>query len=286
MWDERLIGLHFTNSAGFERTMMVQSTDLAIPIRNRKASGLEDGLMPVSSEVRNELLMIAKENFSYELFLMLSLGFFTGLRLGSICDLKIKTLLNAVPDPASEVLFRLAVGPGASPPVHTKFGVTGHVLIPGALLEELKLYMYSPRRLIRESRANEKDKQTLFLTRFGNRYAKLGENKSSCLNVELHRFRKALASANRPISAFKFHQTRATFATEVAEIALAIGDPINAVALVQELLLQKDEATALRYIKFVQKSPVKAELGNEFTRIFLGTLEAKLKEGSSHAADS
>jgi signal transduction histidine kinase len=58
-----------------------------------------------------------------------ALAFFTAMRLGSICDLKVQTLEYAVPDPAAPGLYRLAVGPGASPPVHTKFGVTGQVLL-------------------------------------------------------------------------------------------------------------------------------------------------------------
>lgn len=129
LWREKSYTVKFFDQVGFERTINGTTTDLSIPNRKRPGHNLEDGLLPVSEKDRDAILDFAAENSTPELYLMLSLGFFTGMRLGSICDLKIQTLENAVPDPSANGLLRIAVGPGASPPVHTKFDVTGQIWI-------------------------------------------------------------------------------------------------------------------------------------------------------------
>ncbi|MCY1529620.1 hypothetical protein D9M68_647760 [compost metagenome] len=200
---------------------------------------------------------------SEELFLLLTLGFFTGMRLGTLTDLKIQTLTNAVPEPLTPDLFRLAVGPQADPPVATKFGVNGQVWITRAHLERLLEYSSSVRRLKREAKATPSTKDLIFLTRFGNPYARRGSDKSVALNVEMHAFRRsARANGLAPWASFRFHQTRCTFATELAKIAMKFGGAINAVAIVKEALLHKHEATSLRYIKFLEKTRVKEEAAN------------------------
>lgn len=58
---------------------------------------MESGLPPVSAVDRDAILDFAKQNASSELYLMLALGFFTGMRLGTICDLRIDTLEQSIP---------------------------------------------------------------------------------------------------------------------------------------------------------------------------------------------
>lgn len=273
MWLERTVGIHLTNSFGLERTLLVTTTDLSIPNRSRPGERLEDGLLPLSAADRDRILKLAHELASEELFLFLTSGFFTGMRLQTLADLKVKTLINAVPDPADENLYRLAVGPGASPPVATKFGVSGHVWITKDLLEELLRYSHSSRRLKREIKATSECKDLVFLTRFGNPYAQRGSDKSVALNVEMHNFKKlALAHGAQTMRDFRFHQTRCTFATELAKISLASGGGIHAVAIIKEALLHKHESTSLKYIKFVEKTPIKQTLANTFTKQFLGII--------------
>lgn len=276
MWGERAVGIHLVDPVGFHRTIVVNSTDLAI--KNRKAPGdqLEDGLLPVSAKDRSLILEFAKENASEELFLMLTTGFFTGMRLGTLTDLKIQTLERAVPDPASSDLFRLAVGPGADPPVHTKGGVTGHVYITRTHLDALREYFYGMRRQQREALAVPAHRDLVFLTRSGNPYAQRGSNKSPAINVEMHALR-SLADLRglKVLRHFRFHHTRATFATDLARLAIAAGGAINALAIVKEFLLHKHEATSMRYIRFVQKTPIKEEAANAFTREFLGAIAGR-----------
>lgn len=271
MWLERTVGIHLKDSFGFERTLAVKTTDLSIPNRSRPGERLEDGLLPVSAADRNIILDFARQHVSEELFLMLTAGFFTGMRLQTLTDLKIQSLTNAVPDPADPGLFRLAIGPGASPSVATKFGVTGQVWITKSLLDELLRYAYSDRRLKREIKAASYNKDLLFLTRFGNPYAQRGSDKSVAVNVEMHNFKKlALRNGLSTMRNFRFHQTRCTFATELGLLAISAGGPIHAIAIVKDALLHKHESTALKYIKFIEKTPIKKELANTFTKAFLG----------------
>ena len=76
------------------------------------------------------------------------------------------------------------------------------------------------------------------------------------------------------LRSFRFHQTRATFATQLARIAISTLGGLNAVSVVQDALLHRHEATALKYIKFVEKEPLKERLSDEFTRSFLGLVKA------------
>lgn len=271
LWEDKAVYVRYFDSVGFERTMVTVTTDLAIPNRRRPGESLEDGLLPVRVEDREAILDFAKHNASTELYRMLAIGFFTGMRIGSICDLKIQTLMNAVPDPSAPGLMRIAIGPGASPSVRTKFGVTGQVLIPQALVDDLLEYAVSLRRSKRQVKATPSDRDLLFLTRFGNPYCKHHIEQSTAVNTEMVRFRRdGVIAGLRVLKSFHFHQTRCTFATELVKLALKATDPINAIALVKNALLHKNEATSFKYIKFVSATPAKEAAANEFTKAFAG----------------
>lgn len=268
MWEERSVGITLTNSFGLEHTMRVASTDLSIP--NRKVAGaiqLEDGLLPVSISAMKEILTLADKVSTEELSLMLRLGFFTGLRIGSITDLKVQTLHNATIAP--EVGWkRLAVGPGARPPVATKFSVSGAIPIPEELLKLLLDYSVSTRRLKRQALADPEDQDLLFLTRYGNSYS--GDD-SRAVNVEMSRLRAAGKKAGvKVLRGFHFHRTRATFATELMRVALKFMPVGDAIQFVREACLHKEEATTMRYIKFIEANKAMAEAADSFTNLFMG----------------
>jgi integrase len=71
----------------------------------------------------------------------------------------------------------------------------------------------------------------------------------------------------------RFHQTRATFATQLARIAISTLGALKAVSVVQDALLYRHEATALKYIKFVEKEPLKGPVND-------GTCITQSHEGS------
>jgi integrase len=282
MWNDRQVGIRLTDPFGFEHTLNVNSTDLAIPNRKPPGSTLEDGLLPVSTAAVNAILAFAEAEASQELALMLHLGFFTGMRLGTIVDLKIKTIENAVPDPALDGWYRMAVGPGARPPVHTKFGTTGQIFIPKTVLDMLRAYIFSVRRLKRQSIAPTQIRQNVFLTRFGESYAdSTGTDKIRAINVEMGRLRKrGVAAGVHALHDFHFHRSRCTFATELARVAirhLPLGDAID---LVRQALLHKDKATTLNYIKFAQTAAAMAEAADDFTEAMMGLANRRSRHGA------
>lgn len=274
LWCDKPYAVKFFDQVGFERTISGTTTDISIPNRKRLGQTLEDGLMPVSNTDRDAILDFAAKNATSELYLMLVIGFFTGMRLGSICDLKIQTLEHAVPDPSAKGLFRLAVGPGASPPVHTKFGVTGQVWIPEAVLDELLEYAKSLRRVQRTAKAAPENRDLLFLTRFGNSYGRRGTDQASAVNVEMSDFRKrGIKSGLHVLRKFRFHQSRCTFGTELARLALSTcADVAFVIATVSDALLHSpnSEATTFKYIRFVQALPLKQALSEGFMVAFSG----------------
>lgn len=275
LWRDKAIYIRFFDTAGFERSILRLSTDLSIPNKTHYGLRLEGGLLPVSPADREALLDLAKTSSSPELYRMLALGFFTGMRLGTICDLKIQTLENAVEDPVAKGLFCINIGPGAAPTVQTKFDVTGRVWIPQSLLDDLLNYAKSLRRSKRQASAANENKDLLFLTRYGNPYCKKNSDESSSVNTEMTVFRRKGMQVGMKVSKnFHFHQSRCTFATELATIALSTTDPINAIALVRDALLHKDEATSLKYIKFSTQTPAKQAAANAFMRAFMGIKNA------------
>ena len=138
-------------------------------------------------------------------------------------------------------------------------------------MENLLEYATSVRRSKRQSIAKSEDKNLLFLTVRGNPYCQRESEQSTAINSEMSNFRKiGLNKGLSIVKNFKFHQTRATFATELASMALKSGDPLNAIAIVKNALLHRNEATSFKYIKFVQSSPIKQQAANEFMKAFLG----------------
>lgn len=270
MWKDRLIGVKITNSFGLEHTLRVSSTDLAIP--NRTVAGaikLEDGLLPLSAKGMKEVLTLADTEASEELSLMLRIGFFTGLRLGSITDLKVSTLQNATIIP-NVGLKTLSVGPGARPPVATKFDVTGSVPIPQELIDTLLNYAISTRRLKRQAIAAPEDQDTLFLTRFGNTYS---SSNSRAVNVEMYRFRNTGVKLGvNFLRGFHFHRTRATYATEIMKVALNFMSVSDSIQFVKEACLHKDESTTMKYIKFIETNKTMKEASDAFTHAFMGLM--------------
>lgn len=274
LWRDKPYFIKYFDQVGFERSLNGVTTDIGIPNRTRLGEALEDGLLPVSAVDRDAILNLAKTEATRELYLMLCLGFFTGMRLGSICDLKIESLKRAIPDPSAHGLLRMTLGPGASPPVHTKFNVTGQVWIPEALRDELLGYANTLERIRREAAAKPENRGLLFLTRFGNPYGRRGSDQSSAVNVEMSLFRKiGIATGVPALRAFHFHQSRCTFGTELARLALsACSDVAIAISVVGKALLHgpNSEATTFKYIKFIQAAPIKQALADSFLASFTG----------------
>lgn len=265
MWEDREVAVKTMSTFGLERTMRVISSELVIP--NRKVKGgfhLEDGVLPVTEEGRREIQAFADVHASDELSLMLAIGFGSGLRLGSLCNLKITTLEHATSDPVTG-WRRMDVGPAARPPVATKLGVSGKVPIWDELRARALEYAASPRRLKRQAKAAPEHRGLLFLNRYGKPYTQ------GAVTTEMCRLRaKALDAGVHVFRDFYFHRSRATFATLLMRVALKVLPVGEAVDLVREACLHASADTTMGYVKFIEQSKAMMESADAFTEAFLG----------------
>lgn len=265
MWKDRQVVVRYYDTVGFERTLLRTSSELAIPNRNRPGLRLEDGLTPLRTDDAVKLLEFVNEQRLQELNLILSLGVLTGARFETITTLGVKNIENAYPDAETPDTYRLPVGPGTG--VNTKFDVSGELMVPKFLINDLMEYSYSVRRLRRQGLASEANRGLLFLTIQGNPYESGSFNR---LMTDLRR--RALGAGMRFMGSFKFHQTRATFGTWLMEVALRVAGTKAAVAFVRDAMLHKDEKTTFLYVRFHEQSPVKAAVANEFSAVFSGVV--------------
>lgn len=274
LWQERQVVHRFHDAVGFSRTILMPSTDLAIPNRPRHGLRLEDGLTPLPKGHMYQLLDFTRQegNASPELHLILKLGFYSGARIETITDLKKGTLDNAVTDSEVPGMIYLAVGPGHKPHVATKFDVQGRIMMPDWLFNALCAYVTNPRRLKREAVAAKENRDLVFLTRFGNCYADRESPNGTAIGRAMVDLRRtAVGTGHKFMRDFHFHMTRATFGTWLTSTLLEKGYDVKSVlTFVSNAMLHKDIETTLRYIKFVEQTPIKIEVANEFTELFLG----------------
>jgi len=274
LWQERQVVRRFYDTVGFERTMLLQSTDLAIPNRKRHGAQLEGGLSPLRKEDMHQLVgfIMQEGNASVELRLMLLIGFYSGARIETITDLKLGTLENALADFHVPGLLYLHVGPGHKPLVKTKLGVQGRIMVPDWLLHMLQDYVASTRRLLREAVAEQGHRDLVFLTRYGKPFVNSESTSGTAVGramVDLRR--KAVKAGLKFMTDFHFHMTRGTFGTNLTSMLLEQGNNPKAVlAFVSNAMLHKDIETTLKYIKWVEEAPLKAKIADEYTEFFLG----------------
>ncbi|KVT96545.1 integrase [Burkholderia ubonensis] len=263
LWVDRLAVIPFFDSIGFKRTMTRLSSELSIPIRSRVGSVLEDGLLPLRVDHMTELLRYTSQNEIEELHLMLSVGFFTGARIGTITTVTVSALATAREDSLTPGVFLLPVGPGTG--ISTKFSVKGEIMVPREVLVDLRRYASSTSRLLREAKSDHKDKGRLFLTRSGKPYTVETVNR---LVYEMRE--RASSNGLKFMQRFRFHQSRATFGTWLMRLLLDSGGRADAIKVVRDAMLHKDEKTTLGYIHFLENTRAKAHFAEEFNRAFTG----------------
>jgi len=264
MWKDKTKYFRLASTIGFSRTMTVVSSELSIPNRTRPGLRLEDGLFPISKQNREILLNFLQTRTMVELYYIYLLGFFTGARSETIRTLRLSNIENALDDPTIPSVKRVAVGPPTK--VKTKYNVSGHLLVPAQLVKALQRYAYSARRLTRQARASKQDRTLLFLTERGNGYSETTFTKLvSDLRVRL------LKASHGQFQDMKFHQSRATYGTEMMRLAMNIlPNQTDALVFVRDAMLHKDESTTWKYIKFIRNEPIKEKLSEEFFNLFTG----------------
>lgn len=264
MWADRTVVIPFHDATGFKRAIVQKSTDLSIPNRKPVGSTLEDGLWPLCAEHMDNLLAYTARHETPELHLMLSTGFFSGARIGTITTLTVTSLLTAREDPLVPGVFRLPVGPGTG--IATKFSVPGDLMVPKAVLADLIAYASATMRLLREAKTPRVHKNRLFLTRRGQPYT-VGTVDRLVNDMR----RRAVSAGMQFMEQFTFHQSRATFGTWLVELLLNAGASVtDALGIVRDAMLHKDESTTLRYIKFPQNTEARQRAAAAFNQAFTG----------------
>lgn len=272
LWSEKKILIPYEDAFGFRRHIEAVQTSLDIRVsRRQNEEELEEGLQPVSLDVRDKILDLAHRRASNELFFMLSLGFWSGLRLGSVCDLKVQTLENALPIDGNPELMLLSVGPQANPPVQMKLGRnSSFIVIPTRLREDLMDYAVGLERGNRVVLAKPQHKDLLFLTKHGNPYGRPGSDRSPSVNAEMSRLKRAAREEGLKIDDFTFHWSRATFGTMWAEVARDAGRLHEFFPTLKQMMAHKHDRTTWRYIRWVEKAGIRSAVMDAFTRQMFG----------------
>jgi integrase len=280
LWSEKKIRIPYEDATGFRRHIEVVQTSLDIRVsKSPNADGLEDGLHPVSIDIRDKILDLAHRRSSRELLFMLSLGFWSGLRLGSICDLKIQTLENALPIHGNPDLMLLSIGPQSNPPVQMKLDQNSSgIVIPTRLLTDLMDYAVGLRRGKRAKLAKHEHRHLVFLTKEGNPYGSKGSDRSPSVNREMSRLRRLARQEGLKIDDFTFHCSRATFATMWASCARDAGKLHEFFPTLKRMLAHKHDATTWRYIRWAEKQKVRSEVMDAFTKSMFGAFYCAVGE--------
>ncbi len=259
---------------GRDMAMKISFSNLSIKNRRVLKDRVEGGLMPVSMEYKNHILEFAYSYLSIELYYMLRIAFESGLRIDSICDLKVETLSKARADYYVPSLCWLPVGPGVSgAPVATKYGVAGEVMISADLVRELKDYCKSVRRLKRESRCSESSRALIFITSHGRSYGRNEQRDGSSINALVYHAKLKAKAVGLNFDDFHFHRARATFGVNIVQCGLECVPeiPLTAViAFTRDCLLHKNIENTMTYVRFAQNGAIKSNVANEYTKLFMG----------------
>lgn len=259
----RQVEVRFTNSVGLTGRKSVETTDLAIRATRVKSGGLEDGVHPIKLGERNQLMQIAHQNFRPEFVLILKLGFFTGMRIGTILDLTYSALRAHFPSRELEGCYSIEVGGKSG--ISSKGGVHYLPSIPAWLLEELLDYCKRPRRAIRQKRAATEDRDLVFM---GQRDGQRLNGRS--ISPDMTHLRRIARAQGMRLPNFHFHCTRATFGTGLVLTLLDAGVPTKAILPVLMAAMGHSRAdTSMRYVQFIENKKHLAEIATEYGN-FLG----------------
>lgn len=241
----RKIAVRYSDSVGLQHSKIVLSSDLAIKRPSVARRGVEEGCAPLRMTDRDNVLRICKEHFRIEFSLAIKLGFFCGLRFGTICGLTHQCLRAHFPSPDIPGWRTISVGPQYGIP--TKGNVNYYPSMPEPLLLELLAYCTSVRRGRRERKAKDGDRDLVFISSKGNQLT----NRS--FSADMTALRRIAEMEGLHIPWFHFHCTRATFGTAFVLASLKAGHTSNDIyPRLMRLLGHTNAASSKHYIDFVE----------------------------------
>lgn len=256
-------------------TFTVQTTDLRIRVPKNSFSLSITSMNPLS---RESLELIARKliDESEEFRLQCLIAVQCGLRISEVCSLTIEALNFATPITDNNIRYRISIGPLNG--VKTKFSKERHIEISDQLLNELKKYSASERRLKRLKKLTlkisliktgeldvmklKKDElkrcekfEPLFISEQGNPVD------SKVTGARWTDFRNKIRKVE-PSFSHKFHDLRCTYGTyrlnDLLEAGLPAGEALD---YLMGWMGHNHEQTTWKYLRFLKHKDV---LKNKF----------------------
>jgi integrase len=207
---------------------------------------------------------LAKKHCSEEFALALEVGFFSGLRIGSIISLHDGTLSAATPSPTFEKHWEIPVGPHHG--VSTKNDVNYWAVVPDFTMRKLTNYAEGERRRYRRNLQTEKSSQ-IFLNKFGRPLT------TTSWQEQMTNLRNAAALEQLDLRHFYFHCTRATFGTIL--LGHMLSNPTvptqQALKTLKRVMGHAKESTSLTYVKWLDEHDALATLIDDYGQSLMAT---------------
>lgn len=252
-------------------TFTVQTSDLRINVPKDNYSKNIRPLSPLSRD-SIELLITFLPKVSEELRLQLLLSLDSGLRIEEVSTLTLDALKTATAISESQHRFELTLCP-KNTGVQTKYGKRRRIEISIYLLEALRMYQISERRLNRLDKLYYKINQLtdgklllhhdliavleqcqrhepLFISQQGNPMTR------ESIESRWIELRALIQQQDRDFK-HRFHDLRATYATyRLSDLLNAKLGTIESLELLMGWMGHKDESTTWKYLRYLQRKEV------------------------------
>ncbi len=301
--------LSIEDNFGLSRLLQVESHNLAIKApKNNKAPGyINDGglLRPLTVDQQESLLKALLES-SREYQLLFYLAMFTGARMQSICTIQVCHIWRALDGNGD---LRLPIGAGTG--IDTKGGGCMTLIIPGWLVEDLRVYSRSPESIRRRQRSfyGDVDTNYLFLTNTGSEYytskREIADRENFSVNGRASAHNRAYGSiregatirqfitdillpkirlSNSEYQKFRFHDLRASFGMNLLEVELERRGVTPALEYVQQRMGHRSKEATLLYLNYRTEMVRKADIQKKFeVRLFKYVNTTALLSGDTYA---
>ncbi|MCY1277184.1 hypothetical protein D9M70_258710 [compost metagenome] len=233
---------------------------------------VDDGsLKPLTHDDQKILLEALKRSNNRPMQLIFYLALFSGARIQTCCTIRIRHIYGKL-DSNNDLRLRIGTGTG----IDNKNGKNMTIVIPGWLVNDLKIYADSPKakKTQKKSRLGEIDENYLFLTNRGQPYytskaditnfQKESQTKETPANkpfrihegttirVFLAKLLKEISLSTPNFIDYSFHDLRATFGMNLLERLL--NNPLHtvhsALTVVQQRMGHADLEVTMRYLNY------------------------------------
>ena len=292
-FEETVKYIHIVSKNGRDSTVIKTSHNLSIrkPKKQRDPECISDGgdLRPLTFS-EQETMLVALRKSSREYQLMFYLALFTGARIQTVCTLRLTHLKGSLDQDGN---LRLPIGDGTL--ADTKLGKHMTLLVPGWLVQDMKIYSLSQEAKKRRSRSfyGDNDNNYIFLSKNGIPYytakselidrsnqehqttptkATKLQNTSiqdgAALRQHIHSILLPRIRVKNPsFQRFTFHDLRASFGMNLLESQLkhsGSGNVTAALEYTQQRMGHSNKETTLQYLNYKSRLEWRSSIQNEF----------------------